>query len=111
MRPEQAAGTRRHEMTRYLISFDDGAMTFPEEELGLIVVCQDKTARTSPLGVPPKVDGSSPSEGSAKAVQIAAFPVSATCRSSTCGGYGAVYRAFRSRSSRLAPVPRRARLV
>jgi hypothetical protein len=33
MRPEQAAGTRSHEMTRYLISFDDGAMTFPEEEL------------------------------------------------------------------------------
>src|SRR6059058_2785715 len=33
MRPEQAARTRSHEMTRYLISFDDGAMTFPEEEL------------------------------------------------------------------------------
>jgi hypothetical protein len=33
MRPEQAAGTRRCEMTRYLISFDDGAMTFPEEDL------------------------------------------------------------------------------
>src|SRR5918996_992698 len=33
MRPEQAAGTRSHEMTRYLISFDDGAMTFAEEEL------------------------------------------------------------------------------
>src|ERR671931_1364728 len=32
-RSEQVAGTRRHEMTRYLISFDDGAMTFPEEEL------------------------------------------------------------------------------
>jgi hypothetical protein len=32
-RPEQAAGTRSDEMTRYLISFDDGAMTFPEEEL------------------------------------------------------------------------------
>ena len=31
MRPEQAAETRSHEMTRYLISFDDGAMTFPEE--------------------------------------------------------------------------------
>src|SRR4029077_16253662 len=25
--------TRRHGMTRYLISFDDGAMTFPEEDL------------------------------------------------------------------------------
>src|SRR5438093_10089728 len=33
MRPEQAAGTRSREMTRYLISFDDGAMTFPEEDL------------------------------------------------------------------------------
>ena len=33
MRPEEAAGTRSHEMTKYLISFDDGAMTFPEEEL------------------------------------------------------------------------------
>jgi hypothetical protein len=33
MRPQEAAGTRSHEMTQYLISFDDGAMTFPEEEL------------------------------------------------------------------------------
>jgi hypothetical protein len=33
MRPEEAAGTRSHGMTQYLISFDDGAMTFPEEEL------------------------------------------------------------------------------
>lgn len=33
MRPEEAAGVRSHEMTQYLISFDDGAMTFPEEEL------------------------------------------------------------------------------
>ncbi|MGB6770687.1 MAG: YciI family protein [Candidatus Dormiibacterota bacterium] len=33
MRPEEAAGTRSHEQMRYLISFDDGAMTFPEEEL------------------------------------------------------------------------------
>jgi hypothetical protein len=32
-RPEEVAGTRRNGMTRYLISFDDGAMTFPEEEL------------------------------------------------------------------------------
>jgi hypothetical protein len=32
-RPEEAAGTRRNGMTRYLISFDDGAMTFPEEDL------------------------------------------------------------------------------
>src|SRR5207245_11426489 len=29
----EAARTRNHEMTKYLISFDDGAMTFPEEEL------------------------------------------------------------------------------
>jgi hypothetical protein len=32
-RPEEAAGTRRNGMTRYLVSFDDGAMTFPEEDL------------------------------------------------------------------------------
>jgi hypothetical protein len=30
---KEAAGTMRNGMTRYLISFDDGAMTFPEEEL------------------------------------------------------------------------------
>src|SRR5918996_861079 len=30
---QAAAGIRRNGMTRYLISFDDGAMTFPEEEL------------------------------------------------------------------------------
>ena len=33
MRPEWAAEIGSHELTRYLISFDDGAMTFPEEEL------------------------------------------------------------------------------
>jgi hypothetical protein len=33
MRPEQTASEGSDEMTRYLISFDDGAMTFPEEEL------------------------------------------------------------------------------
>jgi hypothetical protein len=33
MRPEEAAGTWSHERPKYLISFDDGAMTFPEEEL------------------------------------------------------------------------------
>jgi len=33
MRPKVNAGTRRNGMTRDLISFDDGAMTFPEEEL------------------------------------------------------------------------------
>jgi hypothetical protein len=32
MRPDRAAGTRSLEMTRYLIKFDDGDMTFPEEE-------------------------------------------------------------------------------
>jgi hypothetical protein len=32
MWPEQAA-RKEHKMARYLISFDDGAMTFPEEEL------------------------------------------------------------------------------
>jgi hypothetical protein len=32
-RPEEAAETRRNGMTEYLISFDDGWMTFPEEEL------------------------------------------------------------------------------
>jgi len=33
VRPEDAAETRSHEMTQYLISFDDSAMTVPEEEL------------------------------------------------------------------------------
>jgi hypothetical protein len=33
MRPEEVAEEGSREMTRYLISFDDGAMTFPEEEL------------------------------------------------------------------------------
>jgi hypothetical protein len=32
-RPEEAVGKREARMTRYLISFDDGWMTFPEEEL------------------------------------------------------------------------------
>src|SRR5438132_6141763 len=32
MRPEQPA-EKGGEMTRYLISFDDGAMTFPDEQL------------------------------------------------------------------------------
>src|SRR4051794_40585637 len=30
---EEAAGTRSHEMARYLISFDDGTMIIPAEEL------------------------------------------------------------------------------
>jgi hypothetical protein len=33
MRPEEVAGTWSHQMPTYLISFDDGAMTVPEEEL------------------------------------------------------------------------------
>src|SRR6266702_1265015 len=34
MRPEQAAGTRSHQMTRYLISFDAHAMDhIPDEEM------------------------------------------------------------------------------
>jgi hypothetical protein len=33
MRPERAAETRSQAMARFLISFDDGAMTFPEEQL------------------------------------------------------------------------------
>jgi hypothetical protein len=32
-RPEAAAARGSDEMTRYLISFDDGAMTFPEDEM------------------------------------------------------------------------------
>jgi hypothetical protein len=32
-RPEAVARTRSHEMTQYLISFDDGTMIIPEEEL------------------------------------------------------------------------------
>jgi len=31
--PQEAARTRSHRLARYLISFDDGAMTFPEDEL------------------------------------------------------------------------------
>jgi hypothetical protein len=34
MRPERAAGTRSHQMTRYLISFDAHAMDhIPDEEI------------------------------------------------------------------------------
>jgi hypothetical protein len=34
MRPEQAAGTRSHQMTRYLISFDAHAMDhIPDEDM------------------------------------------------------------------------------
>src|SRR5918997_1075869 len=42
--PEEA-GTRSHEMTRYLISFDDGAMTFPEEELPAVAMAAHQVVR------------------------------------------------------------------
>jgi hypothetical protein len=41
-RPQKEARTRNHEMTRYLISFDDGAMTFPEEELPAVAEAAHK---------------------------------------------------------------------
>jgi hypothetical protein len=41
-RPEEETGTRSHEMTRYLISFDDGAMTFPEEDLPAVAEAAHK---------------------------------------------------------------------
>jgi hypothetical protein len=44
MRPEQAA-ERSREMTRYLISFDDGAMTFPEEDLPAVAEAAHTVAR------------------------------------------------------------------
>jgi hypothetical protein len=44
-RPEEAAGTRSHQMTRYLISFDDGAMTFPEEETPDVAEAAHKVVR------------------------------------------------------------------
>jgi hypothetical protein len=38
MRPEQAAGTRSHQMTRYLISFDAHAMDhIPDEDMPAVV--------------------------------------------------------------------------
>jgi hypothetical protein len=40
-----AAGIRSHEMTQYLISFDDGAMTFPEEELPDVAKAAQAVAR------------------------------------------------------------------
>jgi hypothetical protein len=36
------AGKRSHEVTRYLISFDDGAMIFPEEDLPALVEASHK---------------------------------------------------------------------
>jgi alcohol dehydrogenase class IV len=44
MRPEQAVEIGRHEMTRYLISFDEGAMTFPEEDLPDVAEAASKRA-------------------------------------------------------------------
>jgi hypothetical protein len=45
MRPEEAAEKGSHEMTRYLISFDDGAMTFPEEELADVAAAAHAVVR------------------------------------------------------------------
>ena len=41
----ETAGTRSHGMTRYLISFDDGAMTFPEEDLPDVSDASHKVVR------------------------------------------------------------------
>ena len=55
MWPEQAA-EREHEMTRYLISFDEGTMIFPEEGLSAVseaahaVVREAMDARVRPFG-------------------------------------------------------------
>jgi hypothetical protein len=43
-RPEEV-GTRSHDVTRYLISFDDGAMSFPEEELPAVAEAAHKVVR------------------------------------------------------------------
>jgi hypothetical protein len=37
--------TRSHELKRYLISFDDGAMTFPEEDLPAVAEASHKVVR------------------------------------------------------------------
>ena len=50
MRPEQAAGPRRHVMTRYLISFDSGWMDFPEEDLPDVAEAAYLTRRRDQLG-------------------------------------------------------------
>jgi hypothetical protein len=51
------------------------------------------------------VGGSSPPEGFAKAPQNGAFSVTRLAESSACGGYGALYGAFRLRAR--APIPRK----
>jgi hypothetical protein len=54
------------------------------------------------------VSGSSPEEGSAKAPQVGAFRSAGLAAERTCGGYGALCGAFRSRSpcriTRISPV-------
>jgi hypothetical protein len=42
------------------------------------------------------VDGSSPAEGCAKVPQNGTFHIAETCTIPACGGYGAIYGAFRS---------------
>jgi hypothetical protein len=54
MRPEQAAGTRSHQMTRYLISFDAHAMDhIPDEDMPAVAqasheVVQKKSGSSCP---------------------------------------------------------------
>jgi hypothetical protein len=45
MRPERVAETRSDEVTRYLISFDDGAMTFPAEDLPDVAAAANAVAQ------------------------------------------------------------------
>jgi hypothetical protein len=45
MRPDPAAGDKEVEVTRFLISFDDGAMTFPEEDLPAVAEAAHAVAR------------------------------------------------------------------
>jgi hypothetical protein len=45
MRPHRAAGPEESWMTRYLISFDDGAMTFPAEDLPAVAEAAHAVAR------------------------------------------------------------------
>src|ERR671930_2170572 len=46
MRPEQAAGTRSHQMTRYLISFDAHAMDhIPDEDMPAVARAAHEVAK------------------------------------------------------------------
>jgi hypothetical protein len=46
MRPEQAAGTRSHQMTRYLISFDAHAMDhIPDEDMPAVAKASHEVAQ------------------------------------------------------------------